>query len=180
MEVVEHLDPPRLPAHGARRLRHRQAPARAGHHPQRRVQPALREPDRPAPPRPPLRVDPRASSATGRGRVAGRPRLPASTICPSATTTPRSARPPRWLFSPRRVRHDRDQRSGPCRWSCSSGCPAAASRPSPRKHFKPTAGPLQRLLPRPGRRRRERPVRPRRRRSTCCTTSSASGCGAAC
>ena len=41
-------------------------------------------------------------------------------------------------------------------------------------------GRLQRLLPRPGRRRRERPVRHRRTPSTCSTTSSAPGCAAAC
>ena len=41
--------------------------------------------------------------------------------------------------------------------------------------LRPLRGALQRRLPRPGRRRRERPVGHRATRSTCCTTSPASG-----
>ena len=52
---------------------------------------------------------------------------------------------------------------------------ARASRPSRRAHFRPTEVISSRLLPRAGRRRRERPVGDAARRSSCCTTSSASG-----
>ena len=53
----------------ARRLRRRRAPRRDRHHAERRVQRALRGPDRPPPPRPPLRVDARGVPGVGR-RVA--------------------------------------------------------------------------------------------------------------
>ena len=96
-------------------------------------------------------------------------------------------RRPRWRCSRVRVDGDRPRadarspdvprprpRPALVRWSAS---PARASRPSPAA-LRPTEVLSVRLLPRPGRRRRERPGGDRATRSTCCTTSPASGCAA--
>ena len=79
--------------------------------------------------------------------------------CRSATTTPRSGRPPRWRCSPDELRVNSDQRPGAGRCVVLVG--VSGSRQvdvrAPRTSARP--GRLLRLLPRPGRRRRERPVR---------------------
>ncbi len=74
MEVIEHVDPERLPAPRARRVRLRRPGHDRGHHPERRIQRPLRHPPGrfDAPPRPPLRVDPsrvRRLGGTRRRRV---------------------------------------------------------------------------------------------------------------
>ena len=62
--------------------------------------------------------------------------------------------------------------------SCLVGATGSGKSTFARRHFRPHRGLSSRLLPRPGRRRRERPGGHRRTPSTCCTTSRASGCGA--
>ena len=148
------------------------------HHPQRRVQRALRgAAPGDAAPRPPLRVDPRPSSAPGPTRVAADATATRSQLRGiGELDDPESARPPSWPSSPEEARDETDDRelhrpraepgrpgrrhrlgqvdlrprrtSGRPRWSPPTS--AAASSPTTR-----TTSP------------------PRRTRSTCCTTSPA-------
>ena len=95
VEVIEHLDPPRLARLRARRCS--SSPGRGtvvADHAQRRVQRHVRDAARRPvpPPRPPLRVD--ARRVPGLGQARRRPlRLHASASCRSARRTPRSAPP---------------------------------------------------------------------------------------
>ena len=142
MEVIEHVDPPRLPALERRRLRPRRA--------RRTV--VVTTPNveynvryeglaagRAAPPRPPLRVDP------GRVRgLGGRRRRPATATAVAAARRRRGRpggrrRRPSWPSSPgTEAQHDRRSTSPSWRWSCWSASPARASRRSPASTSRPT------------------------------------------
>ncbi len=175
MEVIEHIDPPRLAA------LERASSARAAPctvivtTPERRVQRPLRDAaaGRAAPPRPPLRVDPRAVPRLGR-RGGGRATATACGSCRSGRTTRRSARRPRWRSSTRSRREPApaDRPGGGAMTEL--GVPELSLVVLDRRQrlgqvdvraraVHADRGDLVRLLPRPGGRRRERPVRDRRR-----------------
>ena len=179
MEVIEHVDPPRLPALDGRVF----GAARRGtvvvttpnteYNVRYEALPAGDDP----PPRPPLRVDPRR--VRGLGPAGGEAvRLHRAASCRSAPTTPRSGRRPSWRCSPGRRRPMTTRRPGARPRRAGRRSAARASRRSPRTHFLPTEVISSRLLPRPGRGRRERPGGDQATPSRCCTTSPASGCAA--
>ena len=163
MEVIEHLDPERIPAL-ERVVFGFAAPAtvvvttpNAEYNAHFETLPAgaLRHRDH--------RFEWTRAEFRGLGR-GGRPGTTAtrSASCPSARSTRRTGRPPSWPSSPGR-RHDRAQyrRAGHPRAE-----PGRAGRRDwlGQVHVRPRAlqadrGDLLGLLPRPGRRRRERPVR---------------------
>ena len=145
------------------------------HDAERRVQRAVRGPAgrAAAPPRPPLRVDPRRVRGVGRRR--GRaPRLHGAAPRPSGPIDPEVGAADADGGVPPMTR----SRSRSCRWSCSSACPARASPRSRARHFLPTEVVSSDFCRGLVGRRRERPVRHRRRRSRCCTSSPASGSSA--
>ena len=182
MEVIEHVDPPRLPAleyavFGAARPRRGRRD-----HAERRVQRPLRVPAAGhAPPRPPLRVDPggvRGLGATASPRRYGYARRASRRRRP---TTPRSGRPPSWRCSPGReateVAHDRrDRRARRCACVVARRRLRARGKSTfARTHFTPTevvsTDFCRGLVSDDENDQARHAATP----STCCTTSSASG-----
>ena len=101
----------------------------------------------------------RGPTACGR-----RARLRRAVPARSATTTPRSARRPRWPCSPAERRAMTRARRSPSSASWSLvGASGSGKSTFAARALRAVRGDLQRLLPRPGRRRRERPGRHRRR-----------------
>ena len=131
---------------------------RAGHHAERRVQPAVRNvagrPD--AALRPPFRMD--SSGVRGSGRTVSRSAVATPCVtCRSGRRTPNAARRPRWPCSAWGDRTDGTEDPGPV-----SGGADRRLRLG-QVHVRPQALPahadaVERLLPRARRRRRERPV----------------------
>ena len=174
VEVIEHLDPPRLAALRARRVRARAAADGRRDDAERRVQRDVRDAARPG------------SSATATTASSGR--APSSRRGPSGVAE-RHGYAVRFLpvgpEDPERRRADadggvhaderRDRRSPSCRLVVLVGA-VRLGQVDVRAHALPAdRGRLVGLLPRAGRRRRERPGRDRRTRSTSCTSSPASG-----
>ena len=179
MEVIEHVDPPRLPALEAAVFGHARPGDGRRDHAERRVQRALRGPraGHAAPPRPPLRVGPRASSRPGPTAVAARYGY-------TVTLARRRRRGP----GRRRAHPDGGVHAEVS--ARSIDLPELVPRRAGRRlrlgqvHLRPrgtsrrTAGALLRLLPRrwSPTTRTTSPRRPTP--STRCTTSPASGCAA--
>ena len=166
MEVIEHVDPPRLPALEAAVFGHARPDRGRRDHAERRVQRALRGPDRHAAlattassgPAPSSRTGPPASAPTHGYAVSFRgvgDDRRAPTGCPDPAGASFTA-------------HQEEDRMTELDIPELALVALVGISGSGQVHLRPAAlrahpGALLRLLPRPGRRRRERPVRLRRR-----------------